>query len=94
MTKLLEKVVRDASSLSPELQDAMAEILQAAKGLPQASQAEFLNSAARLLRKAREKCATDDDPDWSGLSLAMAVRGMEDEDSPEYTPADVKERAS
>jgi hypothetical protein len=36
----------------------------------------------------------EDKNTWLSLSLALAMRGMEDEDTPEYTLADVKERFS
>jgi len=37
---------------------------------------------------------SEDESDWLSLSLALAMRGMEDEDLPEYTVADLKERFS
>jgi hypothetical protein len=36
--------------------------------------------------------ANQDENTWPNLSLALAMRGMEDEDMPEYTLADVKEQ--
>jgi hypothetical protein len=36
--------------------------------------------------------APEDESDWSSLSLALAMRGMEDEEMPEYTLADLKYR--
>ena len=34
----------------------------------------------------------EDENAWLSLSLALAMRGMEDEDTPEYTVADLKEQ--
>jgi len=36
----------------------------------------------------------DDENVWPSLSLILAMRGMEDEEMPEYTVADLKERFS
>jgi hypothetical protein len=36
----------------------------------------------------------EDENTWPNLSLALAMRGMEDEDMPEYTLADLRERFS
>jgi hypothetical protein len=38
--------------------------------------------------------ANQDENTWPNLSLALAMRGMEDEDMPEYTIEDLKERFS
>jgi len=37
---------------------------------------------------------SEDESDWLSLSLVLAMRGMEDEDLPEYTVTDLKERFS
>jgi hypothetical protein len=36
----------------------------------------------------------DDENAWLSLSLTLAMRGMEDEEMPEYTITDLKERFS
>lgn len=61
-------------------------IQQRVQRLPASSQAEVLEFVERLLDNAgrrEEKC-------WSELSLAFAMRGMEDEDIPPYTPDNLK----
>ncbi len=54
--------------------------------LPAPFQAEVLDFVEFLLSKSEAREATD----WSGLSLASAMRGMEDEATQFYTLADVK----
>ena len=46
--------------------------------LPTAFQIEVLDFVEYLLAKAERQ----DERDWSDLSLALAMRGMEDEDAP------------
>lgn len=54
--------------------------------LPPSFQTEVLDFVEYLLAKAeREERA-----EWSNLSLANAMRGMEDEEMPTYTIADLK----
>ncbi len=54
--------------------------------LPPSFQTEVLDFVEYLLAKAaREEMA-----EWSALSLASAMHGMEDEDTPTYTIADLK----
>lgn len=54
--------------------------------LPPPFQTEVLDFIEYLLAKAeREERA-----EWSNLSLAYAMRGMEDEEVPTYTIADLK----
>ena len=52
--------------------------------LPATLQAEVLDFAKYLLFRAER-----DEDDWSRSSLAMAMRGMEEEDSP-YTMDDLR----
>jgi hypothetical protein len=63
--------------------------------LPEPLQAEVLDFVEFLLSKVEVELQ-DDAPDfdhfeWSNISLAMALRGMEDEEEPNYTMADIKE---
>ncbi|MCI0487035.1 MAG: DUF2281 domain-containing protein [Blastocatellia bacterium] len=64
--------------------------------LPEPLQAEVLNFIEFLLSKAGHDLQGDaqrlEDAEWSNLSLVMAMRGMEDEEGPDYTIADLKER--
>jgi hypothetical protein len=57
--------------------------------LPNAFQTEVLDFVEYLLAKV-EREVSDREDDWPGLSLAFAMRGMEDEDLPLYTLADLK----
>lgn len=65
----------------------VAEQIQAyLQRLPPPFQAEALDFVEYLLAKAeREERA-----EWSSLSLAYAMRGMEDEETPAYTIADLR----
>ena len=56
------------------------------KSLPEASQREVLDFVDYVSQKLRAE-----DADWSRSSLATALRGMENEDWPEYPDGDLKE---
>jgi len=56
--------------------------------LPQPLQAEVLDFAEYLLSKVERE--GEEEANWLALSLASAMRGMEDEDGPVYTMADLK----
>ena len=58
--------------------------------LPESFQEEALDFIEYLLMKAKSKSAQQEDENWSSFSLASAMRGMEEEDSPSYTDADLK----
>ncbi|KAA3664186.1 MAG: DUF2281 domain-containing protein [Chloroflexi bacterium] len=65
--------------------------------LPEALQAEVLDFVEFLLSRISPDQLQDDlqelnHTEWSNFSLNMAMRGMEDEDGPEYTLADLKEQ--
>ncbi len=73
---------------------AVAEkINQRVRQLPESVQAEVLSFVERLLMKAEREQTHRDRQGWSGLSLSLAMRGMEDE-APEYTEGDLVERFS
>jgi hypothetical protein len=59
--------------------------------LPEPLQAEVLDFVEFLLLKTEPDISDGDELDWSNLSLALAMRGMEDEDEPTYTLEDLKE---
>ena len=69
-------------------------VYQGVLHLPEPLQAEVLNFTEYLLLKAERTATPEDENAWPSLSLALAMRGMEDEDTPEYTVADLKERFS
>jgi hypothetical protein len=58
--------------------------------LPTAYQAEVLDFVEYLLAKTPRSTQDQDESLWSDLSLTVAMRGMEDEDTPQYTKADLK----
>ena len=66
-------------------------IYQFIERLPPTLQAEVLDFAQYLLFRAERD--ESDEVDWSRFSVAMAMRGMEEEDSP-YTMDDLRETYS
>jgi Protein of unknown function (DUF2281) len=68
-------------------------IQEGVQQLPTALQAEVLDFVQYLLVKTK-RGAQEDEGLWSDISLSSAMRGMEDEDSPQYTTADLKVRFS
>lgn len=58
--------------------------------LPTAYQAEVLDFVEYLLAKTIRGARDREESLWSEVSLAFAMRGMEDEDAPQYTTADLK----
>ena len=66
-------------------------IHQYVQKLPESLQAEVLDFVEYLLSKVERETAQQDELAWSHLSLSLAMRGMEDEDTPNYTTADMKE---
>jgi len=62
--------------------------------LPSAFQAEVLDFVEYLLAKTKRESREDEAGLWSDLSLTFAMRGMEGEDSPQYTKADLKVKFS
>lgn len=67
-------------------------IHQYAKMLPDSLQQEVLDFVRFLLFKREQEITPEqDDIEWSNFSLASAMRGMEDEDTPVYTADDLKE---
>ena len=61
-------------------------IRQHVQRLPASLQAEVLDFVEYLLAKTERREARE----WSDLSLALAMRGMEDEEIAMYTTADLK----
>jgi hypothetical protein len=59
--------------------------------LPASFQSEVLDYIEYLLAKAEREASRSEEKTWSDLSLASAMRGMEDEDSSLYSLADLKE---
>jgi hypothetical protein len=65
-------------------------IQEGVQQLPVALQAEVLDFVEYLLAKAERESSEHAESFWSHLSLTSAMRGMEDEDAPQYTKADLK----
>lgn len=66
-------------------------IQQYVQRLPQRMQSEVLTFVEYLLSKSEQEEAQQDERDWSRMSLTLAMRGMEHEDTPHYSEADLKE---
>ncbi len=58
--------------------------------LPATFQAEVLDFVEYLLAKAEREAVRREERAWSDLSLALAMRGLEDEDTPTYTLSDLR----
>lgn len=65
-------------------------IQQHIQKLPVSFQAEVLDFVEYLVTKADRETLRQEERDWSSLSLAFAMRGMEDEETPTYTSSDLK----
>ncbi|MFC1974918.1 DUF2281 domain-containing protein [Chloroflexota bacterium] len=60
--------------------------------LPDSLQAEVLDFVKYLLfKREQETVQEQEELEWSNLSLELAMRGMEDEDTPFYAPEDLQE---
>ena len=59
--------------------------------LPERMQAEVLHFVEFLLSKVDYGSTDLSDEEWSDFSLRCAMQGMEDEEGPEYTRADLKD---
>lgn len=68
------------------------QIQQRVQGLPEPLQAEVLDFILYLLYRVDRESTDLDDREWSNLSLHSAMRGMEDEDGPDYSVEDLKTR--
>ncbi|MBM3892532.1 MAG: DUF2281 domain-containing protein [Verrucomicrobia bacterium] len=66
------------------------QILEHVRALPEAAQAEVLGFVEHLESKIGAGKSSQEDEEWSALSLSHAMRGMESEASP-YLTDDLKE---
>ncbi len=62
------------------------------QSLPPSLQREVLDFIEFLAQRVAEREAASEETLWTEFSLAQAMKGLESEDSPEYTEADLKER--
>ncbi len=60
--------------------------------LPEQLQAEVLDFVEYLSLKAERAATVGDENEWANVSVALAMRGMEEEEIPEYSAADLKEQ--
>jgi len=65
-------------------------IQQRVQKLPASFQAEVQDFVEYLATKANHEVIQQEREVWSSLSLSSAMRGMKDENSPVYTPSDLK----
>ena len=65
-------------------------IQQRLQKLPASFQTEVLDFVEYLVTKADREALRQEKKNWSSLSLAFAMRGMEDEETPTYTTSDLK----
>jgi hypothetical protein len=66
------------------------ETVKLMKGLPDKLQTE-VRDFVEFLRARGDNEAVEQVRDWMSLSLSGAMRGMENEASPTYSPSDLKE---
>lgn len=67
-------------------------IVKQVRRLPEQTQVEVLDFVEYLLTKTEREQAREEEQAWTRLSLASAMRGMEEETEPEYTEEDLEER--
>jgi len=65
-------------------------IHQYVQRLPASLQVEVLDFVEYLMSKLEREMDEQGGLSWSALSLALAMRGMEDEEMPAYTTTDLK----
>ncbi len=70
------------------------EINRRVQRLPEPMQTEVLHFVEYLLTRTQRDDARQEDQAWFNLSLRSAMRGTEDEGSPDYSEADLTERFS
>ena len=66
------------------------EVTNKLQKLPLAAQEEVLHFVEFIAQKCELK--ENEDEQWSRFSLAQAMRGLEDEDTSDYSEADLKEK--
>lgn len=60
--------------------------------LPGPLQREVLDFIDFLAHRIAQREAVSEEAEWKKFSLAQAMNGLENEDSPEYSEADLKEK--
>lgn len=62
------------------------------QSLPAPLQLKVLDFIEFLAQRVAGREAVSEETAWAEFSLAQAMKGLETEDAPEYTEADLKER--
>jgi hypothetical protein len=60
--------------------------------LPIEIQLEILDFVEFVAQKAEKQNASEENRQWTDFSLTQAMKDMEDEETPEYNEADLKEK--
>lgn len=68
------------------------QIADSLQKLPPQLQREVLDFIEFLAQKVAQREAASEESEWMTFSLGQAMAGLEDEDSPAYSEADIKER--
>ena len=71
---------------------AKEQITDRLEKLPQPLQREVLDFIDFLAQRVAQLEGAGEEADWEKFSLAQAMSGLENEDSPEYSEADLKEK--
>lgn len=66
-------------------------IYQHVQKLPESFQAEVLDFVEYLLSKVERETTHQEGRTWPNMSLTLAMRGLEEENTPEYSTVDLKE---
>ena len=67
-------------------------ISQKLEKLPLAIQLEVLDFVEFVAQKVERQNSENEDKQWTEFSLNKAMKGLENEETPEYTEADLKEK--
>jgi hypothetical protein len=71
---------------------AKEQITDRLQKLPQPLQREVLDFIDFLAQRVAQREDSGEEADWKKFSLAQAMSGLENEDSAEYSEADLKEK--
>ena len=78
------------SNLEP--MSAKEQITDRLQKLPQPLQREVLDFIDFLAQRVAQREVVSEEVEWTKFSLAQAMNGLENEGSPEYSEADLKEK--
>ena len=66
-------------------------IYEEVKKLPEPLQAEVLDFVQNLASNMERESKSESEFAWSSVSLSLAMRGMENDDTPSYSTEDLRE---